>query len=92
MGRRAIKNKREKEKWLLGGRRAGFWTESLAVCSREFVDATLKALWPGAKRERIEEICAATEPREFILRESIGAYGEFSGPKKRAVRRKEEGK
>jgi putative transposase len=75
-----------------GLKRAGFWTESLAVGSKEFVDATLKALWPRARRKRIEELCASGEPREFILRESTRAYGGLLGPEKRAVRRKGEGK
>jgi len=77
MGRRATKNKREKEKGLSGVRRNGFWMESLAVGSKEFVDATLKALWPRARGTRVDELRASREPREFILRESIGAYGGF---------------
>jgi len=49
-------------------------------------------MWPRARRKRIEELCAATEPREFILREGTRAYGGLLEPEKRALRGKGEGK
>jgi hypothetical protein len=74
-----------------GLERVGFWTESLAVGSKEFVDATLKALWPRARGKKIEEPCVSGEPREFVLRESITAYGDIFRSKKHAVGRKGDG-
>lgn len=70
--------------WIAGGmsgwamKRDARWTESLAVGSREFVEASTKALGVRGKARRIEgpglEIAQGTGPIEFVLREAKAPY------------------
>jgi len=68
------------KKW--GLLRDGRWTESVAVGSKEFVEATKRALATRVKRRKIEESEVQIGPIEFVLREATGAYKGVFGHKK----------
>ena len=73
------------KKW--GLERDERWTESVAVGSKKFVEATMRALGPRAGRRRIKESPTRTDPVDFVLREIVDAYNSLFTSKKPPVRR-----